>query len=1038
MSSTVTARTMTSSEATLRAVMDAALDAIVGANSDGVITAWNAAATRTFGYVEAETVGRPLAMLMPDRFHSAHSAGLARFARTGAGRLLGRSVRLVGLRKDGSEFPMELSLGALQSDDGVQFTGVIRDLTVVERSEVAARTMAEALRAREAELRRSNEVLRAVLDGIPEAVFLKDPQSRVTMINRAGTALMGASSPADVIGKTPEQIFPPDAAAWARRDDAEVSARSATVRSELTSTFHGVDRTLATTKIPLHGDDGEFLGVIGITRDVTQERAAGAERAARLAAEEREAHFRTLAEAIPQIVWTADPDGDLDYYNQRWFDYTGMTLEETRGWGWEPVLHPQDLAACVQRWLAAVATGDPYEMEYRFKRASDGEYRWHLGRALPVRDADGKVVKWFGTCTDIHDQKLAVESLLQWEMIFEHIGWGVALIDADQTRIITANPAFERMHGFGRGKADGRALVDTYAASHKASLRVIAAQVAEHGHLVFDTVHARTDGSEFPVRISVVAVADADGTVTHRVAHYQDLTEQHTSEAARKVAEDSFQAVQDASPDAFMLWGVVLDDAGAAGDGVLEYFNDAATEMFGGGAGIVVGRRMHDLFPHLRGSGRFARYQNVFDTGVPAEFEFKHETLDRWLRLVVLRVGGRLGVIGTDVTASKEAEAVLRRSRDELESLVAERTAALHTSETLFRRAFEDSGMGIALVEPDGRIMKANRSLADFLGVQDEALVGRPGHGLTHPDDRGRDDAQFQALLRGEADSYQMEKRFVAANGTHRWGWVTVSMIRDQLDVPVYAVEQVTDIMARKEAEAALVAKAAELGRSNEELERFAYVASHDLQEPLRMVSSYTRLLEQRYGAQLDDEAKEYIGYAVDGADRMRQLIRDLLAYSRAGSRDLQLGVVDTQALVSTASADLRIAIDEASANITVDSLPPVFGDAGALGQLFQNLMANAVKFRGTDAPRIRIAASAEGDRWRFTVSDNGIGIAPEYHERIFNVFQRLHTREEYPGTGIGLSLCKRIVERHGGVMILESSLGNGSTFMFSLPGVPA
>jgi PAS domain S-box-containing protein len=244
------------------------------------------------------------------------------------------------------------------------------------------------------------------------------------------------------------------------------------------------------------------------------------------------------------------------------------------------------------------------------------------------------------------------------------------------------------------------------------------------------------------------------------------------------------------------------------------------------------------------------------------------------------------------------------------------------------------------------------------------------------------------------------------------------------------------ELVARKRVEEALAELVAELRRSNAELEQFAYVASHDLQEPLRMVSSYTQLLARRYEGRLDSDADEFISYAVDGAERMQGLINDLLTYSRAGIRGGQLVPTPTEGALETARANLRKAIDECGATVIVTSgeLPVVMGDNTQLAQLFQNLIANAIKFRSEEEPRIEIAARRQDGDWLFSVRDNGIGVDARYAEKIFVIFQRLHGKKDYSGTGIGLAVCKKIVERHGGRIWVESQPEKGSTFYFTLP----
>jgi signal transduction histidine kinase len=238
----------------------------------------------------------------------------------------------------------------------------------------------------------------------------------------------------------------------------------------------------------------------------------------------------------------------------------------------------------------------------------------------------------------------------------------------------------------------------------------------------------------------------------------------------------------------------------------------------------------------------------------------------------------------------------------------------------------------------------------------------------------------------------------------------------------------------RREAEEALAQKAKELARTNQDLEQFAYVASHDLQEPLRMVAAYTQLLAEKYKGKLDEQADKYIHYAVDGATRMQTLVQDLLAFSRSGRDGTEMSETDCNDVVQQALLNLEAAVRDSSAQVKCGELPTVHANSGQLRQVFQNLIGNAIKFRKPEPPIIQIAAQKEGYEWLFSVADNGIGISSDFLNDIFVIFHRLHTREEYPGNGIGLAICKRIIERHGGRIWVESEQGNGTTFKFSLP----
>jgi PAS domain S-box-containing protein len=369
-----------------------------------------------------------------------------------------------------------------------------------------------------------------------------------------------------------------------------------------------------------------------------------------------------------------------------------------------------------------------------------------------------------------------------------------------------------------------------------------------------------------------------------------------------------------------------------------------------------------------------------------------------------------------DVTAQRDAEARLKES------------------EARFRQTFELAASGICHVI-DGRFVRVNKSLCEILGYPEKELLGKHVKEVSHPDDRDVTDAERARIRKGEIESARFEKRYIRGdNGAVVWARIAIALVRDVFGVPQYEVAIFDDITDRKRAEAALREAHEDLTRSNAELEQFAYVASHDLQEPLRMVASYTQLLWRRYDSKFDKDAREFMAFIVDGATRMKQLIEDLLAYSRVGTKGADFKAVSAEAALRRALYNLRAAIDEAGAVVTNDPMPMLPADEVQLGQLLQNLIGNALKFRSASVPRIHIGVQEKRGEWQFEVRDNGIGIEPQYYERIFMVFQRLHNKGEYPGTGIGLAICKKVVERHGGRIWVESRPGEGSSFYFTLP----
>ena len=353
--------------------------------------------------------------------------------------------------------------------------------------------------------------------------------------------------------------------------------------------------------------------------------------------------------------------------------------------------------------------------------------------------------------------------------------------------------------------------------------------------------------------------------------------------------------------------------------------------------------------------------------------------------------------------------------------------AGRHQAELV--KFFEMSLDMCCIADFDGYFRRLNAAWQATLGHTTEELCAVPYVDFIHPDDRASTLAEAGRLTVG-MDAVSFENRYRCKDGSYRrLLWRAHADFETRL---VYAIAR--DITERKRAEDMLKDTAAELKRSNDELSQFAYLASHDLQEPLRMVASFLQLLEKRYEGMLDADGKNFIHFAVDGAKRMQSLIHDLLSLSRVQTRAKPPVPTDCAAIFRNVMDNLQIAIAEAGATVTCDNLPVIVADSTQIAQLFQNLIDNALKFRGRDPVRIHVGAVRRNDEWEFSVSDSGIGIEPQFFDRIFGIFQRLHAGKEFPGTGIGLAVCKKIVDVHGGRIWLESNPGNGTAFFFTIP----
>jgi PAS domain S-box-containing protein len=360
----------------------------------------------------------------------------------------------------------------------------------------------------------------------------------------------------------------------------------------------------------------------------------------------------------------------------------------------------------------------------------------------------------------------------------------------------------------------------------------------------------------------------------------------------------------------------------------------------------------------------------------------------------------------------------------------------LRMNETRTRLIVDTAYDAFVAIDTDGRITDWNRQAEVTFGWSRQEAIGRLLADTIIPESYR--EAHWQGLKRyvttGTARVLNKRIEMTALNRGGKEFPVELTITPVQLGTTCLFNAFLRDITERKQAEEDLKRTTEELTRSNRELEQFAYIASHDLQEPLRMVASSAQLLARDYQDKLDSLATEYIGFAVEGAKRMQMLINQLLNYSRVGAQRKPFEAVDCEKIYEAAVANLKIVIDESRAALTHDPLPTVMGDDVQLLQVFQNLLANAIKFQRREHPQIHVSAEQKDGQWEFAFRDNGIGIDPKHHKRLFGIFQRLHSREKYSGTGIGLAICKKVVEQHGGRIWVESAPGKGSTFYFTIP----
>jgi PAS domain S-box-containing protein len=498
-----------------------------------------------------------------------------------------------------------------------------------------------------------------------------------------------------------------------------------------------------------------------------------------------------------------------------------------------------------------------------------------------------------------------------------------------------------------------------------------------------------------------------------------DVTERRQAEVRLQESEARYRGLIESQLDLI----VRVDPQGC-----FTFVNDAYCQKFGLTRQQILGQEnfqplVHpDDLPHTLEAMQ-ALYQPPYRATITQRaFAVEGMRWIEWQDSAIRDESGRIveiQAIGRDITERKQAE------------------EALHESEQHLKRAQEIAHLGSWELDLLKNQLTWSDEVYRIFGLQPQEFGATYEAFLdaVHPEDRAAVNDAYSGSIREGRDRYEIEHRVVRrSTGDVRTVHEKCEHFRDPEGQIIRSVGMVHDITERKRAQQELHRTLEELKHSNAELEQFAYVASHDLQEPLRMVSSYMQLLKRRYQGKLDQDADEFIAFAVDGATRMQNLINDLLAFSRVGTRGRPMGLSSCEKALTEALINLQVAVEESQAVITHDPLPTVFCDQPQLVQLFQNLLVNSIKFRGQQAPQIHISAKREHNEWLFSVRDNGIGLDPKFGERIFEIFQRLHNRTAYPGTGIGLAICKRIVQRHGGRIWVESQPGQGATFYFTLP----
>ena len=960
---------------------------------DGKIVDVNRAWLRMHGYgAKKDVVGTDVMKLV----HPEDRKVLAK-RRKAAGRDAKRVYQVRDLKKDGSAIDVELYSFSLPVSGKQTIVTCVRDVTDRVRAERA--------------LQESDEKYHSLFEDSLEAMSLVQ-DGKLVDVNDAWLRLHGYRAKKDVVGKDVMKfVHPSERTAIAkRRQKKEQKERRLFETRDLKKDGAVVDVELYSFSLPVRGKET----VITCLRDISDRKQV--ERELEESDKKYEALFEDSLEAMSLIQ-----DGKIVDVNGAWLKMHGFSKKsEVLGKSVTSVMHPEDRKAFkgrkaealkeikrIRRVRDVTKDGDVIDVElYSF--------------SLPVQ---GKptIVTCMRDITELKKaEKAREENEKKYVALFEDSREAMSLIQ-DGT-IVDANKAWLKMHGFAnKSEVVG---MDVLGVVDRKDRRLFEKRRKKTSKFVSKRVHqahdVRKDGTVIDVELySFSLPVDGKDTI---VTCVRDITQ-------RKQADDD---AAESSEKYRLLFENSFEGMSLIQDGKIVDANKTWVRMHGyDSKSEVVGMRVADIV-HPEDRGMFAQRRKDSPKKIRRLFQARDlkkdgTAIDVELYSFSLPVEGK--------------ETIITCVRDISERVQVERELGESTGK--YRALFEDSLEAMSHIQ-EGKIVDVNKAWLDLHGFADKMeVVGVDVMSLVHPDDR--------TVLGERRKTRDREPRRIFQVRDLKKDGTTVDVELYSFSLPVEGKDTiitcVRDVSERNRIEGereqllrilteynvSLENMNKELEESNKELEKFAQVVAHDLQEPLRMVSSYMDMLSERYQDKLDKDANEFIDFAVNGTKRMQKLIDNLLDYSKAGKGVALTRAVEMESVLEEVLKNLETAVFEANATVTHDELPEVTGDDAQLCQLLQNLISNAIKFRGEEPPRVHVASKRKGNVWIFSVHDNGIGLDPKYAQQIFGMFQRLHSQSKFPGSGIGLATCKKIVERHGGHIWVESEPGKGATFFFTV-----
>ncbi|OYU81771.1 MAG: hypothetical protein CFE23_02485 [Flavobacterium sp. BFFFF1] len=910
-----------------------------------------------------------------------------------------------------------------QNGEAIRYTGVVQDITKQKES-------AEIIRE-------SNERFRNMVEQAPVAMsVLRGPQFVVEVANEKQLQLWGRTY-GQVMNKPIFEAIPESTGQDFEQRIAHVfETGKPFVADEFPITLirNGREETIYANFVyePLFDSHHNVNGVLSVAIDITEQLLA------RRKIEEREAQFSALSDNISQFAWMADDKGSIYWYNKRWFDYTGTTLEEMEGWGWTKVHHPDHLERVVAKIQHSWDTGEVWEDTFPI-RSKDGEYRWFLSRALPIRDAAGQIIRWFGTNTDINEQKQAEE---QFKVLADQAPMWVWLTDKE-VNVLYANPELLHFIGIEDYTAfTGRTWEEkVHSEDIAVVLQSFAQAVSEQQTFTceFRVLNAATQQYQW---FYIKAVPQVEsGEFSGFIGTGININEQKIILSQLEYRKALLEAHNESSLD-----GILLVDT----KGNMLSYNHRFIEIWNMPQTIVDAKDDHAalefaLTQLVHPETFMVRvnwmYENRDAVSVD-ELELKNgKVIERYGYHVAGADGNYYGCswIFRDVTEQKQFQKIIKESEEK------------------FRLLADSMPQHIWTSDPEGNLNYYNRSVFDYSGLTWDEIHEKGWMDIVHPDDREANIKQWLHAISTGTD-FLFEHRFRKHDGTYRWQLSRAIPQRDQDGKIQMWVGTSTDIEEQKtftrklelevkERTKQLELNNVQLQKMNKELQSFAYISSHDLQEPLRKIQTFASRISEKEQDNLSTDGKDMFLRMQNAANRMQTLIQDLLAYSRINPAEYEFETTDLNKIVDEIREDFHEELNEKRATISTNHLCVTDIIPFQFRQLLVNLISNALKFASPQRlPHIEIKCEVVDGRelktlnllkknyCHISVSDNGIGFEQEYSEKIFEVFQRLHARNEYEGTGIGLAIVKKIVDNHHGVITANGTINKGATFDIYIP----